>query len=91
MGTANSKSFPTVWEREFKAFPLGNIQEREFPLMPDVGDQYGHIGDKGGYVVDKIVRSLINTIISRINTVILGTYTVILGTYTVILEKNMVI
>ena len=28
------KSLPVVQESEFKAFPLGNIQEREFPLMP---------------------------------------------------------
>ena len=27
------KSLPAVWEREFMAFPLGNIWEREFPLM----------------------------------------------------------
>ena len=28
------KSFLAVWEREFKGFPLGNIREREFLLMP---------------------------------------------------------
>ena len=28
------KNLPAVREREFKAFPLGNIREREFPLMP---------------------------------------------------------
>ena len=28
------KYLPAVWEREFKAFPLGNIRERELPLMP---------------------------------------------------------
>ena len=28
------KSLPAVLEREFKAFPLGNIREQEFPLMP---------------------------------------------------------
>ena len=33
-GTGNPKNFPAVREREFKAFPLGNIREREFPLMP---------------------------------------------------------
>ena len=30
------KSLPAILEREFKAFPLGNIREREFPLMPVV-------------------------------------------------------
>ena len=25
---------PAVREQEFKAFPLGNLREREFPLMP---------------------------------------------------------
>ena len=29
------KKIPAVWEREFKAFPLENIREREFLLMPD--------------------------------------------------------
>ena len=28
------KSLPAVQEREFKAFPLGNIRDRKFPLMP---------------------------------------------------------
>ena len=28
------KSLPAVREWEFKAFPLINLQEREFPLMP---------------------------------------------------------
>ena len=28
------KSLPAFRESEFKAFPLGNIQEREFPLIP---------------------------------------------------------
>ena len=28
------KSLPAVWEREFKAFSLGDILEQEFPLMP---------------------------------------------------------
>ena len=28
------KSLPAVQDREFKAFLLGNIREREFPLMP---------------------------------------------------------
>ena len=36
-GTGNLKKIPAVWQREFKAFPLGNIREREFPLMPGVG------------------------------------------------------
>ena len=26
-------SFPSVWEQEFKAFPLGNMPEREFPVI----------------------------------------------------------
>ena len=30
------KRLPTVREREFMAFPFGNIQERKFPLMPGV-------------------------------------------------------
>ena len=30
------KSFPALRERESKAFPWGNIQEREFPLMPRI-------------------------------------------------------
>ena len=29
------KNLPAVQEREIKAFPLGNIREREIPLMPD--------------------------------------------------------
>ena len=29
------KSVPAVWELKFKAFLLGNIREREFPLMPE--------------------------------------------------------
>ena len=33
-GIGNPKWFPAVWEREFKAYPLGNTREREFPLMP---------------------------------------------------------
>ena len=33
-GTGNPKSLPAVRERELKAFPLGNIREREFSLMP---------------------------------------------------------
>ena len=28
------KSLPAVREWKFKAFPLVNLQEREFPLMP---------------------------------------------------------
>ena len=28
------KTLPAVWEWEFEAFMLGNIREREFPLMP---------------------------------------------------------
>ena len=38
-GNGNPKSLPAVLEREFKAFLLGNIREREFPLMParDIG------------------------------------------------------
>ena len=28
------KNLLAVWEREFKAFSLGNIREPEFPLMP---------------------------------------------------------
>ena len=30
----SQKSIPAVWEREFKAFLLGNIRERKIPLMP---------------------------------------------------------
>ena len=29
------KSLMALWEWEFKTFPLGNIQEHEFLLMPE--------------------------------------------------------
>ena len=34
MNKKNLKTLPAVRERELKTFPLGNIGEREFPLMP---------------------------------------------------------
>ena len=40
-GTGNTKKNP-VWEQEFKVFPLGNIREQEFPLMPGILNQKQH-------------------------------------------------
>ena len=37
----NQKSCSAVQEWEFNAFPLGNIREREFPLMPGGGGGRG--------------------------------------------------
>ena len=62
-GTGNPKTLPAVWEREFKAFPLGNIREREFPLMPGLPKRCFRMAKNCVYMLNAALNSLFVTYI----------------------------